>query len=359
MDFSELVYAHGAKVQKLKGQLQTEEATKNALVLPFLQVLGYDVFDPLEVVPEFTADVGTKKGERVDFALMRDGKPIMLIECKTCGNGLDETCCSQLYRYFTTTDVHIGVLTDGVRYRFYTDLEKQNKMDLKPYMEFDFQNVEEQLIPELRKLTKANFNLDDTLSSAGELKYTREIRKLMSAEMQDPSEEFIRLFTGRVYQRKRITQAVMEQFKEIVKRALHQFINETINERLTSVINKVEAEPREAQVPGAGAPEEKKDDEPKIETTAEELEGFYIVKSILREVVDPARITPRDVQSYFSVLLDDNNRKPVCRLYFNGGKKMIGIMGEGKTEERIALERIDDIFAHAEKLRKAAALYDK
>jgi hypothetical protein len=125
--------------------IQTEEATKNAFILPFIGILGYDVFDPSEVVPEFTADVGTKKGEKVDYAIIRDKKVIMLFECKACDANLDESHASQLYRYFSVTESRIGVLTNGILYRFYTDLEEPNKMDSKPFMELNIIEIQEPL----------------------------------------------------------------------------------------------------------------------------------------------------------------------------------------------------------------------
>ena len=136
MDFIDKIREFASRIPNQLGHIQTEEATKNALVLPFITALGYNVFDPTEVVPEFTADIGTKKGEKVDYAVLKDGKPILLFECKWCGTDLEREHASQLYRYFSVTDGRFGVLTNGIIYRFYSDLEKENKMDEKPFFEF-------------------------------------------------------------------------------------------------------------------------------------------------------------------------------------------------------------------------------
>ena len=114
MDFIEQLHALSAKVQKQKDTIQTEEATKNAFILPFISALGYDVFDPCEVVPEFTADVGIKKGEKADYAIFHDGKVIVLLECKKCGTDLSSCHASQLYRYFSVTEARIAILCDGI-----------------------------------------------------------------------------------------------------------------------------------------------------------------------------------------------------------------------------------------------------
>ncbi|GHU96731.1 hypothetical protein FACS1894156_8070 [Bacteroidia bacterium] len=134
MDFKDSLVQLAARIEKLKGNIATEEATKNALIMPFIQALGYDVFDPTEIVPEFTCDIGTKKGEKIDYAIMQNGKPAVLIECKHWQQNL-ELHDNQLLRYFNVANAKFGILTNGITYRFYTDLEAPNKMDEKPFME--------------------------------------------------------------------------------------------------------------------------------------------------------------------------------------------------------------------------------
>ena len=154
MDFIDKLQALSAKIKKQKDGIQTEEATKTAFVLPFIGTLGYDIFEPTEVIPEFTADVGIKKGEKVDYAICLDGKKVMLFECKSCHSSLDDCHASQLYRYFSVTGARLAVLTNGVLYRFYSDLEEPNKMDSRPFMEFNMLDVQENLVPELKRFTK-------------------------------------------------------------------------------------------------------------------------------------------------------------------------------------------------------------
>ena len=180
MDFIEKLQALSAKIPRLCEHLQTEEATKNALVMPFIGVLGYDIFDPTEVVPEFIADVGIKKGEKVDYAIKKDGKIIMLIECKHCGGDLSISHASQLFRYFAVTEARIAVLTNGIVYRFFTDLEAPNKMDETPFLEVNMLELSEATVNELKKLTKPSFNIDELMTTAGDSKYTREIKRLLS-----------------------------------------------------------------------------------------------------------------------------------------------------------------------------------
>jgi len=336
MDFSEKIHALGIKVQKSIDLIQTEEATKQAFLIPFIMALDYDVYDPTEVVPEFTADVGTKKGEKVDYAIMRDGRPIILIESKWCGINLDKEHASQLYRYFSVTESRIAILTNGVKFRFYTDLEKPNQMDSRPFLEFDLMDIQESLIPELKKLSKSHFDLTELISAAAELKYTREIKLILANQLVKPSDDFVKFFASRVYSG-RITQNVLEQFQGITKRSLKQFISEEISKRLKSVLDKdkVETEPVTETLPDiSDARSSKQKDDDRIETTPEEVEGFAIVRDALKDTVDLSRIIYRDTISYFGILLDDNNRKPVCRLYFNTSQKYIALFDNDERKRK-------------------------
>ena len=131
MTFLDQVRSIAARAEKQLSKIRTEEATKNALVMPLISALGYNVFDPSEVIPEFIADVGVKKGEKVDYAILKNGKVVILFECKAATVSLDDCHASQLYRYFSVTDARVAVLTNGLDYRFYSDLEQPNRMDSK------------------------------------------------------------------------------------------------------------------------------------------------------------------------------------------------------------------------------------
>jgi predicted type IV restriction endonuclease len=356
MDFVDRIRELASRLPVQLEHIRTEEATKNALVMPFINALGYNVFNPLEVTPELIADVGTKKGEKVDYAVLKDGKPIMLFECKMCTSDLDQVHASQLYRYFSVTETRIGVLTNGTVYRFFSDLEAPNKMDSKPFLEVDLRSLDEGILAELKKFSKSAFELGTILSSASELKYTREIKRVMAQEIQQPSEEFVRFFGSRVYEG-RFTQAVREQFTEIVRRALKEFISERVSDRLKSALaNEAESSRsvEEPQLQGASADQGQ---DARVETTEDELEGYRIVRAIVSEVVAPGRVFLRDQQSYCSVLLDDNNRRPICRLRFNASRKYIGLFDENKTETRVPIESLPQIFQHGPQLKATVLRY--
>lgn len=347
MDFKDQITQLASRVEKMLPQIQTEEATKNALVMPFIQIMGYDVFNPFEVNPEYIADLGIKKGEKVDYAIIKDGDPTILIECKHHLENLDPHN-SQLFRYFHTTKAKFGLLTNGIVYRFYTDLVEKNKMDSTPFFEFRITEIKEAELAELKKFHKSYFDVDNITNTASELKYLNELKTLLHREIADPSESFVTFFTKQIYPNM-ITAKVKEQFAPIIKRSFNQLISDAINERLKSALNQekqIDAA-ESIKIEEAGVVEAATG----IVTTEEEIEGFFIVKSILREVVEPKRITYRDALSYFAILLDDNNRKTICRLYLNT-KKYLVVLDENKKEIKYEIQSIDDLYTFADTLKE-------
>lgn len=352
MDFADELIALSTRIARQKDHLKTEEATKTSFVLPFLSALGYNVFDPMEVTPELHADVGIKKGEKVDYAILKDGQPIMLLECKDCRADLDSCHASQLYRYFSVTPARIGIVTNGIVYRFFSDLEQPNKMDEKPFLEVDLLNLREPAIQELKRLRKSSFDLDEMLSAASELKYTREIKRVFGELLVNPSEDFVRLFATRVYSG-RMTQKVLEQFTDFVRRALGQYLSDRVSDRLRSALDHESAE-EVAQKPA----EETSSEETGVITTDQEKQGFEIVRAIVAEVVDPDRVVMRDTKSYCGILLDDNNRKPICRFHLDRSQWHVTLFDSEKNAERVPLESLRELYRYSGRLKATAQSYD-
>lgn len=348
MDLIDSLRVLATRIQTTKNLVQTEEATKNSMIMPLIQILGYNVFDPLEVTPELVADVGTKKGEKVDYAILNDGKPTILFECKKSGADLNINHAAQLFRYFHVTEARFGVLTNGLRYQFFTDLEQPNKMDEKPFFEFNIEDFKERDVEQLKKFAKSNYDLESILTTANDLKFTRLIQNKLSEWMHNPSEELVRILTTDLV--KRLTPALKEQFSLLTKRAFDQLISEKINDRLKgamsieTVANAVTTMPA---VVVTSQPEENV-----IVTSPEEVEGLHIVRAILRDLVATKRIFMRDAQSYCAILLDDNNRKTICRLRFNNLQKMsFTVFNSNKEEERIFIDEVDDLYKYSEQLK--------
>ncbi|MEZ4621491.1 MAG: type I restriction endonuclease [Caldilineaceae bacterium] len=358
MNFVEKLAALAQKAPTLINSLHTEEATKNALVMPFIAALGYDVFNPLEVIPEFVADVGTKKGEKVDYAITQDGEIIILIECKKAGVDLCEANMSQLFRYFTTTCARIAILTNGIQYQFYSDLEEPNKMDARPFLELDLLDLRDIHVDEVKKLSKDGFDLEQMLTAANELKYTGEIRKVLHQQLEEPDEEFVRFFFNKTNPGSRFISSAREQFTEFVRKASAQYINERVNNRLRNALQQEVTPPTPAVAGDEVGNNEGIEDDSGLVTTVEELEGYHVVRAIVREVIAADRIIHRDTKSYMGILLDDNNRKPICRLRFNYSQKYLGIFNGSKEETKIAIAGIDEIYKYAAQLKQTALSYD-
>lgn len=348
MDFNEAIKQFSKNIAAKKQNIATEEATKTSLIMPFFRLLGYDVFDSSEFCPEYTADVGIKKGEKVDYAILSDGQPIILIECKSCTEHLDQYA-SQLFRYFGTTSAKFGILTNGLSYKFYTDLEEANKMDLTPFLEVNLEALKEAQITELKKFCKSDFDKDQIASTASELKYTGLAKELFAREFDSPSDDFIRFVLSNIYEKAK-TQKAIEQFRPIIKKSFTGFINDIVNQKISSALE-AEDNIEEQNTEVAEEPESK------IITTSEELQSFYIIRGLLIGTVDINDITHRDTESYFGVLYKDNNRKPICRLNFDTRKKQLLIPDENKAFTRYYLEDINDIYNYKEQLIKSVTMY--
>jgi hypothetical protein len=362
MEITDKVQEIAAKVRAQKANIATEEGTKNAFVMPFISsVLGYDVFNPSEVIPEFIADVGIKKGEKIDYALVCNGEVQILIEVKKVSEPLNVQYASQLFRYFSATKARVAILTNGEKYEFYTDLDAPNVMDTKPFLVLDLKTIDETLLPEVAKLTKETFDLDSVMSAAGELKYVGQMKRLLATEFKEPSSDFLRLFATQIYPGRAFTQKMREELTPLVVKATTQFLNEQARERLKTALDedgKAAKDDVKEVVPTSPLDFVIEDDvQGDIVSTNEELEGYRIVQAIVCSEVFANRVIGRDSKTYFAVLLDNNNRKPIARLWFNRQQKYLGVFDENKVETRMPIEASEDIYRHAAQLRATVKGY--
>lgn len=354
MDFIDQIKQFSKRAETLRDNIQTEEATKTSIIMPFFALLGYDVFNPEEFVPEFTADVGIKKGEKVDYAILVDGQPTILIEAKFIGEKLDNHD-SQLFRYFGTSKAKFAILTNGITYRFFTDLEEVNKMDSKPFFEFNLLDIKETQVTELKKFHKSVFNLNDVIDAASELKYVNEFKLTMANELQSPSDAFVKHFLSSAYGGQK-NQQVIEKFRPILKKSLNNYISELMNDKIKSALDgSVEAPPVVEHIQPIQAEPIK--NENRIVTTPDELEGYFVIKSLLKDIVSIKDISYKDTESYMGVLYQNNTRKWICRLLLNGTTKWIIIPDENKKEIKYSLEDVYDIEKYANELIAVAKRY--
>lgn len=358
MDFIDQLKQFGKRVESMVESIQTEEATKTSIIMPFFSLLGYDVFNPYEFVPEYTADVGIKKGEKVDYAIMRDEAPAILIEAKWVGENLDNHD-SQLFRYFGTTHAKFAILTNGIIYKFFTDLDEPNKMDTTPFLEINILNIKESQIPELKKFCKPNFDVDEIFNAASELKYSNEFRRMLASELQNPSDDFVRFFLASSYTG-RMTQQILEKFRPVVKKSLNNYISELMNDKIKAALSaeKEETEVSRDDMDSENGPSETDDKKaPHVVTTNEELEAYFLIKTILKQKVPVEDITYKDTERYMNVLYKGNIRNWVCRLVLTESRKYILIPDENKKPVRIDLTSIYDLEKYEEELLTALKRY--
>ena len=338
MEFSEKIEQLKERVFSLKDNLQTEEATKNALIMPFLNALGYDVFNPLEVVPEFVADSRLKKDEKVDYAIIKDGKPIILIECKKVENDkLDiKKHAGQLFKYFTASKAKFIILTNGIVYKFFSDIEETNILDKDPFFTFNLLEYKENQLETLSEFCKENFDLEKAYSNAGDLKYIKQFENVIENEYRTPSDDFVRYLINKSgVCDGRITDKVIEKHKSTTVEAFNLFMSKVMKTSLDFSLT---------------SKQEEKTNKNEVVTTLEELEGYAVVKCILSGIIDISRVTYRDNASYFNVLLDDNIRKTICRLYFNRTQKYIAFL-DGTKEIKTPINSVNEIFNYSEQIK--------
>lgn len=327
MDFNNKVYEFGNRIKSIKDSIATEEATKTSIILPFFALLGYDVFNPKEFVPEYVADVGIKKGEKVDYAIILDGLPEILIEAKSINKNL-ERHDSQLFRYFATTKSKFAILTNGIKYRVYTDLDELNKMDREPFYEFNLFNMTDEDIAELRNFSKESFDKEKLFENASVLKFNALFKETLAANVLNPSDDFVRLFLKDHYQGVK-TQNVIDKFRPVLKKTFFDYIDETVKERLTSLVNDS----------GYSVVPEKKDF---LAPSTVELTALEIIKTMLNDTVNMCDITYKQTESYFGILYKNNTRKWIARLIIKDVITLV-IPDENKNELRFKLSDLDDL----------------
>lgn len=341
MSFEEQIKDYSQRILSLQSNISTEEATKTSLIMPFFQILGYDVFNPAEFTPEFIADVGIKKGEKVDYSIMQNGNPVILIEVKSITQHL-ENHDSQLFRYFGTTTAKFAILTNGVIYKFFTDLDEVNKMDSKPFLEVDMIDVKDSQVMELKKFHKSNFDLDSIKGTASELKYLGLIRSAMKETFTALPDSFVRyILSSNVYEG-RFTQNIMDKFTPLVKKGVTTYINELVNEKIQTALNTPEKiEPSLTETTESDAIE-KLD---LIVTTEREIEAYYIIKSLLVENIDMKRVGYKDTRSYFGVLVDQKVTRWICRVYLTDTQSYLVISDSEDKDQLYEIKDLNEIYA--------------
>lgn len=328
---------------ELKEHITTEEATKMSLVAPFFQILGYDIFNPSEFCPEFTADIGIKKGEKVDYAILINGAPIILIEVKSIGKNLDKHS-SQLFRYYSATNARFAILTNGLTYRFYTDLNEKNKMDNEPFYEFNLLNLSPDDYIEIPKFSKECFNEESIFDNASILMYSNQFIEYMQEQLSSPNDEFVRFFLKNAYQGVK-TQNVIDKFRPILRKALNDYIDKIVKEKMTSLVNTSSYISAGNQEPVKPIP------------SNEEFKFYNSIQDMLQDVVEASDITYKKTESYFAVLYKNNVRKWLIRITISNSQTTIVVPDKNKNEIRFKINSLSDVELYKQYIKNALSMY--
>lgn len=340
MDFKDAILRLADRIKKQKDAIQTEEGTKNAFIMPMIAALGYDIFNPFEVVPEMDCDL-TKKGDKLDYAIIKDERAILLIECKHCKQNLN-LHSTQLSKYYAASNARFGVLTNGVEYRFYTDLHKMNIMDEKPFLVINLLDLSDTDIEQLRKFSKPSYNESEILCTAKELQIAIQIKDILNRNFQSPGDEFTRYFVKCINEGKS-SQKLIEQYKPIVKRTIESIINDTISSRTKIAVQQVDNEDAGDDIT----------DNENTTITQERLDAYNIIKDILKDKYDVNEISYTSFKSYL-LLWIGHEYWWICRISLKSYSKRICFITEDRTEYKwIQLQSINDLKLYTESIRKA------
>ena len=357
-------------MKKRQAFIKGEEATKQALILPFLQVLGYDVYDPTETQPEYVADFAKKRGgvlEKVDYALHLKGQPALFIECKAA-DATPEDHDGQLARYFNATpSVRIGVVTNGIRYRFFTDLQAQNMMDSVPFMEFNVLAFTEREVELLRPFTKEAFNSESIQGHAEEIIFVGKVTTLINELLRNPSESFVRFLLAEVeLVSGRVTKNVVERFVPIVKKAIQTTLLDMMtksiqqeiaqpNVQVAAPVAAPPAPPSAAESLQAAAAAVEPSSSAQIETTEVELEIFRIIQRICAESSIKQTVSYKDSASYFGINLGKVTSW-FLRAFTNGKKK--SLVSRVPLEQALMLAKGFEVEATPESIGKSRVYFN-
>lgn len=342
-EFSSRIKQHAEHVNKSAPYCTTEETTKQALILPLLDILGFSPFNPTRVKAEYAADFpGAKASERVDYALFCDGVPVMFIEAKANKEKLDNHC-PQLSRYFNATpEVTIGAITNGEEWRFFTDLDSKNIMDKEPFLTVNFSALDASLSNRLRRFKHDEFQPDALRVLAEETVYLTAFTTAISQALRTPDADFVRYVSNKAGIQRQFNAKFIESVTPLVKQAIQRSVSDMVVSGLTSATQpaaETETETPIATV-AAGAPQDDTadiidPDNPRIVTTYAERKLFSIVQNILGDV----DIHAKDTESYYSVLYQNKVNRWLLRYYADKRQPIVQFCVPITDERRREIER--------------------
>lgn len=318
-EFNRRVRAHADHIQKVSALCTTEETTKQALILPLLDILGFSAYDPSKVRAEHFSDFpGAKISERVDYALFCNAVPVMFIEAKAHHQPLTNHC-PQLSRYFNATpEVSIAAITNGQEWRFFTDLVHKNVMDEKPFLTMDLAKPSDDDALQLLRFHHDQFQPDALRALAEESIYLNEFKQVLTVLLKDCDLDFVKYVAGRAQIQRTFTARFLEAMQPLVKQALAQSISGLVASSLsTAPATQADPELLPAAVPEPPDLDAPEIDplNPKIVTTAQERR----LLQVCQEILPLEDLQGKDTESYYNVLYQGKSNRWLVRFW--GDKK--------------------------------------
>ena len=309
MEFHNYIYTLSDRVLKNKDRCLTEEATKTSLILPFFTALGYDTSDPRIVIPEVKCAI--RGAERIDYVLASDGAYLMLVECKHWRENLDNHV-NQIEQYYhaglRNFGTRIGVLTNGIEWRFFADIEKQNMMDAEPFFVFDISMPTYNAISQLKMFRKDDFDVQSIVCSAAKMIMANRLHNIVDVELSNPSDRFVDFFWNRLGTCKKLSKQQRAIFSPMVKAEIDSFIYRTVENQL--------------QLPNIDVA----DCECTFDLSDEERNFVGHIYDILQGIVVKERLhLYRNRWGQLSIRLDNNKFYTICKLNIVGKEKWLSV----------------------------------
>lgn len=317
-EFHNKISAHAQHVLRVGEHCTTEETTKQALILPMLDILGFHAYDPTKVRAEYSADLpGVKNGERVDYALFCQSIPVILIEAKPYNENLNNHA-PQLMRYFNASpEVEFAVITNGREWRFFTDLNNKNVMDDKPFLTINFEKLDQTKITKLSRFCHDNFQADTLRVLAEESVYLSSFTKTISKSLKEVDADFVRYVASHANIGRQLTQKFIDNITPLVKQAVEKAVSEMVVSGLSNNAPETIQPAQELKENNENTSEEEMVDivdpnNSKIITTVREQTMLYFTELLLGE---NEQFEWKDTESYLSILYQGKTNRWIYRYY--------------------------------------------
>jgi hypothetical protein len=277
-----------------------------------------------DLIPEYNADFGERISQKIDYAIVLNKKDTILIEAKKQTSKLSDKEAGQLNGYFNNTkNSKLAILTNGIEYRFYSDVVEPNIIDNKPFFQFNLSNYSEKDIELLIRFDKRFIKIKEIIESAQEIVFAESFEDSLFKELNVPSKDLLKIIHRNML--------FKTKFNEETQGKMISLINSSL---LKCLYDKKVLD--EASSNSLG-----------VITTELETQAYHTIRTLLiqNKKISNERISYKDFKSFFNISVDDSSKKVICKLVFNDKSMKITI----ENNEYI-LEHIDDLLKYKNEL---------